>query len=298
MSEPTSRPSRAPEALKRTSTREVTRPTQRRALSLATRCAALVASCTSTLSDGAKSFYRASITDHDAARQGQRYMPRRVVAEWITIGAALSPWIQGGHLAGYGPARLRYAAELGQEIAARLPQLDGPATESAPAEAAPSNAPAVDVEALKRSVAQGLRNLGIEAKSSTPGNAAPHAVSQTLEELARAVHAAAEKVPADVMRDAGLTSAVVDALVVAAQDTLNTHTTAVATRTAARSNARDEDVLLGRLIREMRLMLASARTSQKSDPKIPAPRSSLLQRTRRVKAKTPKAPSPPVPSPT
>jgi hypothetical protein len=296
MSDSVSRPSRAPEAPpKKPASRQVTRAAQRRVSSQATRCAALVAGCTATVSDGAKAFYRAALTDQAAAEHGRRFSPRKVVAEWITVATTLAPWIQRGRVAGYGPARFRYAAEIAHEVAAQLQEPDASATGTAPTEATPPSAAApVDLAALKRAVAQGLRNLGVEAKGSTPTNASANTVSHTLEELALAVQRAAASVPADVMADAGLTPAVIDALANAAQHALSTHATVVATRTEALSLARREDVLVGRLLREMRLMLASARTARKANHEVPSPRSALLS-TAKPRAK--KEPAPPAPPP-
>ena len=279
MSETVSRPSRSPgpAAQKKSAARPVTRPASRRTSSQAARCNALVARCSQPLSEGARAFFVVALTDDAARRSGQRFTPRKLVAEWITVASTLAPWVLSGSVTGYGPVRFRYAAELAQQIAARAAQ---PIAEAPSAPAVVSAAP-VDVAALERAVVQGLRNVGVQAKAAAVDASQPE-VSRSLEALAQAVELAQRTVPAEVLADAGLTAAVIEALSSAADHALGAHTEALTTREAARSFARGEDVMLGRLAREIRTLLASARTAHAQKSSVPCPRSSLLAHPKRA----------------
>jgi hypothetical protein len=136
----------------------------------------------------------------------------------ITVASTLAPWVLGGSVTGYGPVRFRYAAELAQQIAARAAQ---PSAE-APSTPAVVSAPPVDVAALARAVVQGLRKVGVQAKAAAADASQPE-VSRSLEALAEAVVLEQRKVRAEVLADAGLTAAVIEALSIAAHHARHAH---------------------------------------------------------------------------
>lgn len=120
------------------------------------------------------------------------------------------------------------------------------------------------VGAPKRKVAQGLRNLGVEVSVDARENASANKVSHSLEALAAAVLRAQSTIPAAVMADAGLTQTVIDALNAAAVNVMSAHPVSVETRSTELSAARREDLLLGRLVREIRVLAASSRTTHRA----------------------------------
>lgn len=295
MSETASRPSRTPDAVSaKPASRQVTRAAKRRASSLTTGCAAVVTRCTAPVSAEAKSYFRASISDDAAARDGRRYTARDLLTEWLRVSSSLAQSTLGGRVTGFGPARFRYTAELAHETAVLTERDDADDSDSTSSttEATPSKSLAVDLDALKLAVAQALRNLGIEARGSTSRYAGAAAVSASLEDLASAVRRAQTNVPAEVLADAGLTSKVIDALSDAAHGTLSAHTSSLEARVSERSVEQRENVMLGRLAREMRLLLASAKASRKGDSAIPQVRSRLLSPTKRKAQATPPQPTP------
>lgn len=288
MNESGSRISRTPDSnsVRPPASKQVTRAAPQPAARLGASCAAVVARCTVSVSADAKSYYRASITDDSAARDGGRFAPRAVITEWLTVSSSLAQWTLAGRITGYGPARFRYAAELAQECASIVESnapdgSDTPAASETPAVGAPS----VDVEALKLAVAQALRNLGIEARGASAPNASPNAVSQSIEELVTAVRKAQREVPSEVLSDAGLTAKVIETLISASQSALTEHTTSAGERTANSSATFRRNAMLGRLVREIRLLVASAKVSRKGDREIPLVRSRLLS-SKYSKAKT------------
>lgn len=292
MNEVTSRPSRAPEApLKKNASRQVTRAALRHASSQSTCCTQLVSRCTVKVDAESRAFYTASLTDEAAAVTGKRVAARSAVAEWITVANKLVRWVLAGRVAGYGAVRFHYAAELALTIANERPEANTAAKPDAETSTAPTpKSESAKVGALKRKVAQGLRNLGVEVSVGTRENASANKVSHSLEALAAAVLRAQSTIPAAVMADAGLTQTVIDALNAAAVNAMSAHTVGVETRTTELSAARREDVLLGRLIREIRVLAASSRTAHRDDPEVPAVRSSLLASTKKATKAAPARP--------
>lgn len=301
MSESVTRPSRAPEApMKKNASRQVTRAAQRRASSQVTSCRQIVSRCAAKVDAESRSFYVASVSDADALRVGRRFSARVVVAEWITLSTAIARSALAGRVTGYGAMRFHYAAELALEVAAQREQADGAPQPSAnePLGAA-KVAPPVNVAALKRKVRRSLRNLGVEVARRPSSSASAAKVSHSLEDLAAAVTRAQKTIPSSVMADAGLTEAVIDALNDAALDAMSAHVEGIATRERALSAARREDVLLGRLVREMRLLVVSSQTAHRDDPEVPQLRCALFGAARkRAATKEPSRPAdPPAPSP-
>lgn len=292
MNEVTSRPSRAPEApQKKNASRQVTRAALRHASSQSTCCAQLVSRCSVKVDAASRAFYTASLTDEAAAVTGKRVAARSAITEWITVANKLVRWVLAGRVAGYGAVRFHYAAELALTIANDRPEANLTAKPDAEASTAPTpkREPA-KVGALKRKVAQGLRNLGVEVSVGVRENASASRVSHSLEALAAAVLRAQSTIPAAVMADAGLTQTVIDALNTAAENAMSAHAVHVEARTTELSAARREDVLLGRLVREIRVLAASSRTTHRDDPEVPAVRSSLLASTKMAKKAAPARP--------
>ncbi len=281
--------------MKKNASRQVTRAALRRASSQSTCCSRLVSRCTVKVDAESRAFYTASITDEAAAAAGKRVAARKAVAEWITVASTLARWVLEGRVAGYGAVRFHYAAELALTIANERPEANSAATPHEETSTAPTpKAESAKIGALKRRVAQGLRNLGVEVTTGASGNASANKVSHSLETLAASVQRAQSTIPAAVMADAGLTPTIIDALNTAAVNAMSAHTVNVETRTTELSAACREDVLLGRLIREICELAASSRTTHRDDPEVPSVRSSLLAST---KKKTKTAPARPVTPP-
>ncbi len=289
MIETATRPSRAPEALpKRGASRQVTRAAKRKATSQSTCCSQLVARCTVKADAESKAFYAASLASEVAIVRGQRVGARTAVGEWITVASKLVRWVLAGKVPGYGAARFNYAAELALSIANEASSEGDAPTDEGVASATKSGAE--NTEAIVRKVSQALRNLGIKMKARTRGRTSAVSVAVSLEDLASAVLRARTTIPAAVMADAGLTQAVIDALDAAAQRAMTRHTTGIVARSDELSAARGEDMLIGRLMREIRLLAASSRVAHRDDPAVPAVRCSLLASSKKSAKKSDASP--------
>ncbi len=285
MSELAARPSRAPEApTRKHSTRQATRAAaRRRSAPLSTGCAAVLARCTRPLADDARAFFSTALSDAVAAREGARFACRRIVSEWLRVSAMLVRPVLDEKVTGYGPARFRYAAELAVSLAAMLEPGAAPTVHTTV-----SSAPSVDVDTLKRTVAQALRNLGIEARAGLHPNASGDKVSHSFDELAAAVRRAQATVPASVLTDAGITASVLDALDDASDAAITSHTSSLEARAVRRSTSRREQALGGRLLHELKLLRAAARAAHPGDASVPVVKA--VARSRRAKPAAKPAP--------
>ncbi len=287
MSEASTKPSRSqfPPAAR---AKGASRAARRRTTSQSAQCAQVIARCQTAVGERERAFYEAQVSDEAARRLGMRYSAATVVGEWLTVTATLIRSVLAGRVAGYGPLRLRYAAELAHELALKAAPLEEP---EAPA-AEPT--PVSTKTELTRKVARGLRNLGFDGVSAADERTA-RATARSLEQLAEAVQRARATVPADVLADAGLSAEVIETLFEAARVALEAHTTSTETRAQELSEAQREDVLIGRLVHETRTLLASARESRKGDAAVPQARSKVAGRAKK-RAKKPAA-KPPVTPP-
>lgn len=245
--------------------------------------------------------FRATIASAKAVSQGSRVAARDVVEEYDRCVRVLAPWIHKGTLRGYGSLRVSYAGEL---ITAMAPTLDAHAVARADVITATSRASqAVKLTRQERRLAvRSLRNLAGDdpalkarlreaAKQRQQGGGLGE-----LDRVAVEVRHVRANYPARVLDDAGLTSAVLDALITSTSD-------ASASRTRVRDGKQHAQVLradmaepAGRLLHELRALIAAARDTRASDPTVPSVSSWLLRRTKKRKDE-PTAPTTPTGAP-
>jgi len=227
------------------------------------------------LTDAERAFYERSISKDAAKTAGRRVGPADACAEFARCANAYHASASAGELTGYGPLRMRYGVALALSIAAQLPEHD--ALTSGVSEASARAEVTLELTApARRKATRALRTVlsGDDValarlRTASEGGRMKSGRSRAFALLAAEVKYAREHVVASVLNDAGLTPAVLDALVASSQT--------VAEARAARTTKRNAKQALrgalaeptGRLVHEMRLMLAGARDARKTDPTLP-----------------------------
>ena len=276
-----------PAASGKKASRQVTRAATRKRSWQAARCNAITSRCHVTLGDPERAVYRSFVSEDEAVKSGARKSAYAAVNEWIDVATGLIKAVVAGKVAGFGLVRMRYAAELADEVV-KLSEAEAPASEPTGG-GTPSSESGLGARKLQRQVVRALRNLGFEVTNIPLGSAGP-AVSRHFEALAEKVQDAMARFPATILSDAGLTAKVVESLSDAAHARATSHVVATEARADAGVRSRLEDALIGRLLRETRLLAASGRDSQKDDANVPVTRAKRSKR--RAKAAKP-APTPP-----
>lgn len=245
--------------------------------------------------------FRATIASPKAVREGSRVAARDVVEEYDRCVRVVAPWIDKGTLRGYGALRVAYAGEI---ITAMAPTLDAHAVARNDVVTATSRAAETVklTRAERRLAVRSLRNLTGDdpaLKARLREAAKQRQRGGGLNEIDRItveVRHVRANYPARVLDDAGLSAAVLDALVAATSD-------ASAARTRVRDGKQQAQVLradlaepAGRLLHELRALVAAARDTRKSDPTVPSLSSWLLRRAKKRKDE-PTTPSTPTGAP-
>ena len=246
----------------------------------------LAAKLTSTviLNDESRRYFESSVTEADARRTGATIESPTVLDEVLRVGnLAIGP-VLDKKLPGYGPLRLRYCLELAGRLADRVAELDSSRVNATGAGSV-KVATLRDTRDLRRSALRVVKNLAgrrPEERSRLAAIAAryeekPDERARSLEELAKEVLGAIAKVPKEVAVDAGATQELVDTLTATAGDVLTTHGGAREARSTVASIYDEMNVLDGRLLHELRLLVGSFKDARKQDKSIPAVTSDLFK---------------------
>lgn len=249
-----------------------------------------------TLGDDERARFDAMVSSSRAQQLGSRIDPRLVVGDFLRLLDILSPWILRSGLAPYGPRRARYALELAQ---ATLPPLDNAATPSRTV----VTTPAADEALSPRGHRRALRTLSRLATPAAGPLAAEVAAQPGLSTLA-ARHTLTlariawvrDHVPEVTRDDVGLTGDVLAALASEAETALDTRDASLAESRARKVLRSDTAESCGRLIVEIRHLVAAARDNAADNGSIPAV-SSRFAPARPSRTKTTATPVPPAPVP-
>lgn len=249
-----------------------------------------------TLSEEERAHFDLAITASRAYALGSRVEPRGVVAEYLRLLEQLSPWILRSRTPPYGPRRTRYALEL---LSAVAPVLDGA---SVPVAAVPARdeRPELTPTAHTR-VMRTLSKLTapaaaeLEAARTTNNGRAASRHERTLARIAWA----RENVPAAVREDVGLSEATLGALEREATSVLDTREAWHTSTRGRRALRADVAERCGRIVMEIRALVAAARSNAADDGSIPAVRSRfVIDRASHAKKPSPRGGDNPVTPPT
>lgn len=238
----------------------------------------------------ALSFFHASVEPADAMEWGARIESVTILDEVLRVGGIAMASVLAGKVGGYGPLRLRYCLDLAAALAGKVVTLDTSRVTAAGAGTAKTTSLRA-TRALRTRAIRVLKNLAgrrpeekARLAKASQGEERADERSRSLEALATEIQEAMAKVPAPVAADAGATQALVDALLQASGAVLGTRGTAQDARSAVASLYDEMNLLDGRLLHELRLLVGAMRDARKEDKTVPAVKSRLLKSGRRKPA--------------
>jgi hypothetical protein len=236
-----------------------------------------------------RAFYASSIDAADALTWGARVESGAVLDEFLRCANLAREAALAGRVPGYGPLRLRYAAELAVELATRLEDHDRALVSAAGASAAGATSLHA-TRALRRRALRVLKNLAgrrddarSRIKTAASDTRRPDERARSLAALADEVERMMQHVPARVAADAGATPELAAALRVAGNAVLAARQEAQGERGGLASSYDELNTLDGRLLNELRLLLAALRDARVHDRSVPAVTSRLVHRPGRKK---------------
>lgn len=250
-----------------------------------------------TLAPEERAWLDALVTVQAAHTLGLTAGHETVLTEWTRCANALVLALVAGRLIGYGTLRFRFACELAAEIVRLADAQSSDASE------------AVGVRAQVRSALTDTRTLRREARRVLGNLAGRHADrraripktrekrervdtrSQSLRALATELKRTLKTVPARIAQEAGATPEFVRALNAAAKQVVSSDQTRQRQNQKVQQTYGALHVLKGRLVHELRAMLASARDARRGDPTLSAPRSPLATKSLAKKPAAKKKPS-------
>lgn len=254
----------------------------------------LIAQVPLTLADDERAYYEGSITEADALRAGTRYESSGVLDDILQLAAKSLPHVVAGKVAGYGGLRLRYALEASAALAARVDRLDTSLVEASGASAAKTTS-LRGTRSLRRTALRALKNLAGKrpeerkrVRQAGRGTEKPDERARSLEAIAEELSTIVAKIPARVAADAGATPELMAELRKNARAVLTTRSEAQGSRGAVYSIYDEMNLLDGRILHEVRLLLGAMTDARAGDKTIPFVRSLLLQKKSNKKKDKPK----------
>jgi hypothetical protein len=243
-----------------------------------------------TVPSDALAHFDTSITSTDALDDGSAIESVSVLDEVLRVGGIAMTPVLDGKVIGYGRLRMRYFLDRAAELASKVSDLDTSRVASKGAGTAKTMT-LRDSRALRTRAIRVLKNLAgrrpeEKARLARAGKGTEKADerARSLDALARELEDAMSKVPASVAADAGATRALVDALLHAGGAVLGTRGEAQDARSTVASLYDEMNLLDGRLLHELRLLIGAMRDARKEDKTVPAVKSSLFRSGKRKKA--------------
>ncbi|UQA54768.1 hypothetical protein [Polyangium aurulentum] len=264
---------------------------------------ALLAGLPGVIEEGERAYFHGLVADDRARDDGASIESALVLDQLLEVIRPALPHIAAGKVAGYGPLRLRYILELGRDLAGRVASLDAAVVGAAGASAAGA-AHMAGARGLRRRALRALKNLsglhgegGARARRAARigGPGAADARARSLEVIAQELSTLAASVPARVAEDAGATPELLAALRDEARALLDARHQARVARASVASKYDVMNVLDGRILHEMRLLVGALRDARALDPAIPAPRPRVLRSGKRAARPAPVPAVPPAP---
>ncbi len=255
-------------------------------------------------------FLRALLGEPEARKLGADKNPREVFDEFERGLTTFAPHILAGKLPGFGPRRARFGAELLRDTAAPLDTHAAAEVDAKVATTLAAHAITLTRPAQRRALCA-VRSLlanHSEARTrlaaSAPAEQSRDAKLRRLEEVVREIESVRTSIPASLLADAGLSPAVLDALAATATAAVDAHRRQRSGRQTRTTLRGELTPAVGRMVFELRQLMASVREARRGDPTLPAFSSKFVgaQTTTAKPAPpapvvTPPAPVPPAPAP-
>ncbi len=251
-----------------------------------------------------RTFLESLLKPEAAIKLGAGANLQPIFDELVEALALFAPWIQGKRFTGYGPRRGRFAAECAHGAVGPIDAYHAAATTEKVASKEASHALALTAPTRQDALfaVQSLLPHGdvvararLAAKTSV-GTTRDAAITATAE-VVREVEAVRANVPATMLDDAGLSPDTLDDLARRAQTAATKRTRYRDGRTARKALRSDLAALVGRMLFELRQLLAAARRARRRDASIPSFASNVVKGKPKT-AKKPPSPTPVVTPPT
>ncbi|APR80007.1 Hypothetical protein A7982_05354 [Minicystis rosea] len=234
-----------------------------------------------------RAYFESSISEARAIEIGASVESATVLDEVLRIGSLAMAHVVAGKVVGYGPLRARYLLETCAELAAKVGVLDGALVDAAGAGVARMSSMR-DARSLRRDAIRILNNLAggreegkerlKQVRRGAPGGRERiEERARTLDALASEIEIALASVPAGVAEDAGATPALVEALRQSATAVLAKRGEAQGARGTVAATYDAMNLLDGRVLHEVRLLVGALRDARRTDNTVPAVRSALVR---------------------
>lgn len=235
-------------------------------------------------------FYNNSIPEEQARKDGAGIESVAVLDDVLQVGAVAAGPVVAGKVGGYGPMRLRYFLDRAADLASKVTELDTSHVHASGTGTA-KKVSLVATRALRDRATRVLKNLAgrreeekSRLKKARKGTEKADERVRSLEALAKELAEQMAKVPPEVAADAGATTALVDDLLAASKGVLSSQSDAKGDRNAIAALYDEMNVLDGRLMHEIQLLVGAMRDARKLDKSVPAVQSDLF-RSGKKKAK-------------
>jgi hypothetical protein len=241
------------------------------------------------LRDDERAYYASTIEATIARDWGAHFESGAVLDEFFRCALLSRESVLAGRVPGYGPLRLRYAAELARDLADGVQRHDT-AVVSAAGASATGTVTLHSTRVLRRRAVRVLRNLAgrrselqARIKKAAHDGPRPDEHARSLATLAAEIDHLRRTVPARVAQDAGATEEFVRALHTTASTMMTARETAQGGRGTVASSYDELNTLDGRLVHELRQLVSAMRDARVHDRTIPSVRSRLLRRPAKKK---------------
>lgn len=250
-----------------------------------------------SVSPQAKNFFHGLIDDHTAQEEGCQIHSAALLDELIRIVQPALPFINTSKIPGYGAVRLQYLLDMGLELATHVHGHDQAMIHAAGAGVSKATS-LKGSRTLRRTAIRVLKSLAGKDKAAlarleeaaSEDRERPDERARGLDALAGELERVLAQTPADVAADAGLTSSLIEELRQNAKAVLGARSSAKGSRGDISSLYNVMNILDGRVIFELRILLSAMRDARKSDASIPVIKAGRLRTTK----KTAKAEAPPL----
>jgi len=249
-----------------------------------------------TLSTDERAFYQSAISDEKAQQNGTTVESVAVLDDLIEGANIALPHILRGVVPGYGLLRLRYALELGRDLAVNVATFDTAVVNAAGASAG-KTVTLRDTRGIRRRAKRALKNLAGQNEEilARIRKAARSSASQadervrSLEAIAQELETLVATLPARVAADAGATPAFMDELRTYAKAVLASRNKAQDARGSVYAHYDVMNILDGRIVHELRQLAGATKDANADDPTIPRIRPRVIHRSGKPRSARPTA---------
>jgi hypothetical protein len=243
------------------------------------------------ISAASQTWLQSQVKEAKARDEGAQIASPAVLDAVIETTHIAGESLLAGKVLGYGPLRYRYCLDLARLLADKVAHFDASLVGAAGGSAA-KGASLRESRDDRRSALRALKNLTAnddEAKARLKKvrdrNERPDERAQSLQGLSRELQAVTAGIPAELVKDAGVTPALSTRLNSYAHAVVSAHDTSHEERASLAAQYDAMNVLDGRILHELRALAGAMRDARKVDKSVPVLKIAVLRNGRPKKAK-------------